>query len=155
MLKQVFLAHLGPVVTRFGPWKVPKRLASGPFWDQKWAPKVGQKGVFQNLSLTIWDTPTSVFSPFEPVLTWFGPWKVPKCLGNGPLCDQKWVKSGSQTRFPKYDLGPFAMLKQVVLARWAPFRHRLADGTSQIAWKMGRFGTKRSKKWVRNICFQK
>ena len=92
---------------------------------------------------------------FEPVVTGFGPWKVPKCVGNGPLCGQKGVKSGSQTRFPKYDLGPFAMLKQVVLARWAPFRHRLADGTSQIAWKMGRFGTKRSKKWVRNICFQK
>ena len=127
----------------------------GPFWTkrgQKWVKNV----LFPKVVLDPLGCANGFFlAHFEPVVTGFGPWKVPKCLGNGPLCDQKGVKSGSQTRFPKYDLGPFAMLKQVVLARWAPFRHRLADGTSQIAWKMGRFGTKRSKKWVRNICFQK
>ena len=48
MLKQVFFAHLGPVVTRFGPWKVPKRLASGPLWGPNGRQKVGPKGVFQN-----------------------------------------------------------------------------------------------------------
>ena len=36
MLKQVVLAHLDPVATGFGSWKVPKCLESGPFWDQKW-----------------------------------------------------------------------------------------------------------------------
>ena len=36
MLKQVFLAHFEPVVTRFGPWKIPKCLENGSFWDQKW-----------------------------------------------------------------------------------------------------------------------
>ena len=34
MLKQVFLAHCEPVVTRFGPWKIPKCLDIGPFWEQ-------------------------------------------------------------------------------------------------------------------------
>ena len=34
MLKQVILAHFEPVVTRFGPWKIPKCLQNGPFWDQ-------------------------------------------------------------------------------------------------------------------------
>ena len=31
MLKQVFLASLEPVLTRFGPWKFPKCLDNGPF----------------------------------------------------------------------------------------------------------------------------
>ena len=33
MLKQVFLAHFEPVVTRFGSWKLQKCLENGPFWD--------------------------------------------------------------------------------------------------------------------------
>ena len=41
MLQRVFLAHFEPGVTHFGPWKPPKSLEKGPFWD-----------------------PTSVFSPF-------------------------------------------------------------------------------------------
>ena len=36
MLKEVFLAHFGPVGTRFGPWIIPKCLEKRPFWDQKW-----------------------------------------------------------------------------------------------------------------------
>ena len=36
MLKQVFLGRFEPVVMRFGPWKIPKCLENGPFWDQKW-----------------------------------------------------------------------------------------------------------------------
>ena len=35
MLKQVFLARFEPVVTRFGPWKIPKCLENGPIQDQK------------------------------------------------------------------------------------------------------------------------
>ena len=41
MLKRVFLARFEPVVTRFGPWKIPKCLENGLFWDQK----MGQKWV--------------------------------------------------------------------------------------------------------------
>ena len=42
MLKQAFLAHFEPVVTRFGPWKFPKCLENGPFQDRKWV-KNGSK----------------------------------------------------------------------------------------------------------------
>ena len=42
MLKQVVLAHIEPVATGFGPWKTPKCLENGPFWDQKWV-KNGSK----------------------------------------------------------------------------------------------------------------
>ena len=57
---------------------------------------------------------------FEPGLMGFGPWKIPKCLENGLLWDQKWVKKGSKTRFSKSDRGPFKMLKQVFLTHgWA------------------------------------
>ena len=45
MLKQVVLAHFKPVVTRFGPRKIPKCLEIGPFWDQKWV-KNGSKPRF-------------------------------------------------------------------------------------------------------------
>ena len=38
---------------------------------------------------------------FEPVETRFGPWKIQKCLENGPFWDQKWVKNGSKTHFSK------------------------------------------------------
>ena len=57
---------------------------------------------------------------FEPVVTRFGPWKIPKCLEHGPFWDQKWVKNESEMRFSKTDPGPFGMLKQVFLARLAP-----------------------------------
>ena len=42
MLKQAFLARFEPVVTRFGPWKIPKCLENGQFWDPRWV-KMGQK----------------------------------------------------------------------------------------------------------------
>ena len=45
MLKQLFLGRLQFVVTRFGPWKIPKCLEIGPFWDQKWV-KTGSKTCF-------------------------------------------------------------------------------------------------------------
>ena len=55
---------------------------------------------------------------FEPVGTRFGPWKIPKCLENGPFWDQKWVKNGSKMGLSKRDPGPFRMLKQVFLAHF-------------------------------------
>ena len=36
---------------------------------------------------------------FEPMVTLFGPWKIPKCLNMGYLGDQKWVKNGSKFHF--------------------------------------------------------
>ena len=57
---------------------------------------------------------------FEPVGARFGPWKIPKCLENGPFQDQKWVKNGSITQFSNSDPGPFMMLKQVLLAHFEP-----------------------------------
>ena len=57
---------------------------------------------------------------FEPPVTRFGPWKIPKCLEKGPFWDQKWVKNGSKTRFSNIDPGPFGMLKQVFLAHFEP-----------------------------------
>ena len=36
MLNQVILAQFEPVVTHLGPWKIPKYLQIGPFWDEKW-----------------------------------------------------------------------------------------------------------------------
>ena len=42
MLKQVFLAHFDPVLTRVGQWKMPKCLENTPFWEQKWV-KSGSK----------------------------------------------------------------------------------------------------------------
>ena len=57
---------------------------------------------------------------FEPLVAHSGAWKIPKCLGSGPLWDQKWVKSGSKTCFSKSDRGPFGMLKQVFSARFEP-----------------------------------
>ena len=57
---------------------------------------------------------------FEPVVARFGPWKIPKCLENGPFQDQKRVKNGLKTHFSKSDPGPFGVLKQVVLAHFEP-----------------------------------
>ena len=48
MLKQVFLGHFEPVVARFGPWKIPKCLENGPFWDQQWV-KNGSKTRFSKV----------------------------------------------------------------------------------------------------------
>ena len=57
---------------------------------------------------------------FEPVVTRYGPWKIPKCLENGTFWDQTGVKNGTKTHFSKSDPGPFGMLKQVVLAHFEP-----------------------------------
>ena len=93
---------------------------------------------------------------FEPVVARFGPWKIPKCLGNGPFWDQQYVKNGSKMRFFKNDPGPFMMLKQVVLAHFEP----VATGFG--SWKIPKclkkwaiLGPKMGQKWVKNAFFQK
>ena len=104
MLKQVFLARFEPVVTHFGQWKIPKCPENGPFWDQEWVKKwlqnvfflsdLGQFGMLKQVFL----------AHLEPVVTRFGPCKIPKCLEKGPFWDQKWVKNGTKTRLPKVNL---------------------------------------------------
>ena len=50
MLKQVFLGHFEPTVARFVPWKIPKCLEKGPFWEQQWV-KNGSKTRFSKNDL--------------------------------------------------------------------------------------------------------
>ena len=57
---------------------------------------------------------------FELGVARFGPWKLPKCLGNVPFWDQQLVKKGSKTRFIKSDHRPFGMLRQVFLPHFEP-----------------------------------
>ena len=120
MLKHVFLGRFEAVVARFGPWKIPKCLKNGPFWDQKWV-KNGSKTRFSKSYPRPFGMLKQVFlAQFEPVVMCFGPWKIPKCLENGPFWDQKWVKNGSKLHFPKSDPGPSETLKQVFLAHFEP-----------------------------------
>ena len=115
----VFSAHFEPVVMRLGPWKIPKCLENWPFWDQKWVKngsKTGQKRNFSKSDPAPFGMLKQVFlAHFEPVVTRFGPWKVPKCLENWPFWDQKWVKYWSKTLFSKSHRGLFGVHKQVVL----------------------------------------
>ena len=97
MLKQVFLGCFEPVVARFGPWKIPKCLENGPFWDQQWV-KNGSKTRFsKNDPGPFMMLKQVVLAHFEPVATGFGSWKIPKCLENGPFWEpklvQKWAKN--------------------------------------------------------------
>ena len=92
---------------------------------------------------------------FEPVVARNGPWKIPKCLENGPFQDQKWVKNGSKPHFSKSDLGPYGMLKQVFLA------HFELVVTCFGPWKRPKClenGPLWDRKWVKNgseTCFSK
>ena len=133
MLKQVFLGRFEPVVARFGPWKIPKCLENGSFWDQKWV-KNGSKTHFSKNDPEPFRMLKQMFLVhFQPVVTRFGPWKIPKCLENGPFWDQKWVKTGPKTHFSTSDPGTFGMLKQVflthfepILIEFSPFHHMYA-----------------------------
>ena len=72
MLKQLFLARFEPVVARFGPWKIPKCLETGPLWDQKWV-KNGSKMYVSRSDLGPFGMPKQVFlARFEPRVTPFG-----------------------------------------------------------------------------------
>ena len=118
VLKQVFLARFELVVTGFGPWKIPKCLENGPFWDQKCV-KNGSKTRFSKSDLGPLGMLKQVFlAHFRPLVTCFGPCKIPKCLENGPFWDQNCVKNGPKTHFSKSDPRPFTMLKKVFLAHF-------------------------------------
>ena len=50
---------------------------------------------------------------FELVMAHFGPPKIPKCLENGLLWDQKWGKKGSKPNFSKPQSRPFGVHNRV------------------------------------------
>ena len=147
MLKQVFLTHFETVVTRSGPWEIPKCLEKGPFWDQKWAKK-RSKTHFSKSDPGPFGMLKQVFlAHFEPVVMRFGPWKIPKCLENGLIWDQKWVKNGSKRCFSKSDPGPCGILKQVFLAHFEPVVPRFAPSKIPKCLENGPFW---DQKWVKN-----
>ena len=156
MLKRVFVAHLVPVVTRFGPWKIPKCLENGLCWDQKWV-KTGSKTCFSKSDHGPFGMLKHVFlAHLVPVETRFGPWKIPKCLENGWCWNQKWVKNGSKTCFSKSDHGPFGMLKQVFLAHLVPVETRFGPWKTPKCLENGWcWDQKKGQKWVKNVFFQK
>ena len=120
MLEQVFLARFEPVVTRFGPWKIPKCLENGPFRVQKWV-KNGSKTRFSKRDPQPFGMLKQVFlAHLEPLVMCFGPWKIPKRLENVSFWDQKWVKNGSKTHFSKSDPRPLGPPKQMISAHFEP-----------------------------------
>ena len=89
MLKQLFLTHFEPVVTRFGPWEIRKFLENGSFWDRKRVNN-GLKTRFSKSHLEPFGMLEQVFlAHFEPIGTGFGPWKTPKCLEKGLFWEPK------------------------------------------------------------------
>ena len=83
---------------------------------------------------------------FELVVTRFGPWKISKCLDKGLFREQKCVKKGSKTHLSKSDPGPFAMLKQVFLARFEPLVARFGPQKIPKCLEKGPFW---NQKWVK------
>ena len=90
---------------------------------------------------------------FELVVTHFGPWKIPKCLENGPFDDQKWVQNGSKTHFSKSGARPFWIPKQAFFAHWEPVVTRFAPWEIPGALKMAPFGTKSGSKMGQKLVF--
>ena len=63
-------------------------------------PQAGKKMTFFNNDPGPHGMPKQLFlARFELVVARFGPRKIPKCLENGPFCNQKWVKNGSKLWF--------------------------------------------------------
>ena len=127
-------------MTLFGPWKMPKCLEKGLVQDQKWVQN-GPKTCFSKSDREPARRLKQGFlACFEPQIARFGPWRIPKCLENGPCWDKKWVQNGSKTRFSKSDRRPFGMLRQVFLPYFEPME-------IPIFLEMGPFW---EQKWVKN-----
>ena len=127
MLKQAFLAHLEPVVTRFGPWKFPKCLENGPFQEQKWVTN-GSKTRFSKSDPRPFGMLGQVFlAHFEPIRTALGPWKSQYSLKRGRFGSKNGC-SWSKTRFSRSDPAPLGakmgevgqkrVFPEVILHHW-------------------------------------
>ena len=90
----MFLACFKPVVTRFGPWKIPKCLENGLFSDHKWLKKGSKMHLFKGDPGPFGMLNKLFLAHFKPVVMRFGPWKMPQSSENAPFWDQKWVKNG-------------------------------------------------------------
>ena len=155
IFKQVVLGRFEPVVAHYGPWKIPKCFENGPFQDQKWV-RNGSKPHFSKSDRGPFGLLKQMFlAHFQPVVTIFGPRRMPKCLENEPLWDQKCVNNGSKTHFSKTDPGPFGMLKQVFLAHFELVVTRFGPWNIPKCIEKPPFW---DQKWVKNglkTCFSK
>ena len=80
MLTQSLLARFQLVVTRFEATKIPKCLENGLFCHQK-SVQNGSKTCFSKSDpRPFWSCSNKFFlAHFDPVVTHFGAWKIPKC----------------------------------------------------------------------------
>ena len=83
MLKQVFLGRFEHVVTRFGPWKIPKGLDKGPFCHETWVKTGSQKFLSKSDCGPHRMRKQVKLAHFEPVLIQSNPWPYPSHLGFG------------------------------------------------------------------------
>ena len=96
-LNKCFLARFEPAVNVLTHGKSQNALKRGRFGAKKGS-KMGQKRVFPRVIVDHLGCLNKCFlARFEPAVTLFGPWKIPKCLEKGPFWDQKkgqkWVKN--------------------------------------------------------------
>ena len=155
MLKQLFLGRFELVVTRFGPWKIPKCLENGSFQDQKWVQNGAKTHFSKSNPRPFWMLKQLFSGRFELVVTRSGPWKIPKWLENGLFWDQKWVQNGSKTHFSKKDPRPFGMRKQLFGAHIEPVGTHFGPCQIPKCLEKAPFW---DQKWVKNgskTCFSK
>ena len=98
MPKQVFLAHFEPEITVMAYGKGQNALKRG-----RCGTKNGSKTCFSKSDPRPFGMLKQVFlARFELLVMHCGPWRMPKCLENGPFWGQKCVKNGAkQGVFPK------------------------------------------------------
>ena len=97
----MFLAHFEPVGMRFTPWKISNCLEKGPCWDQKWVEN-GSKMRFSKTHPGSFEGLKQLFlAHFEPVVTRFGPWKIPKCLEKHGFATKNGSKIGQNELLQK------------------------------------------------------
>ena len=104
ILKQVFLAHFEPVVTRFGPWKRPKCLKIASSWDQKRVENGSKTHCSKSAPGPFGKLKEVFLAHFAPVGTGFGPWKIPKCLEKSRFGSKNGWKMGPKRVLPKVTL---------------------------------------------------
>ena len=74
----------------------------------------GKKTIFSNVApRPLGMLKQMILALFEPIVTRFGPLKMPKYPENAPFWDEKWFQNGSKTHFPTIVRRPFGMLEQL------------------------------------------